>query len=257
MYLHPLKEWTVFGGIRFFKKLKKIHMKMSIKSIAFLLLLFSIGNTNALTAQADLEYFNAIDLRGNLEVNLAYGSETGVDIDKYDWSKVSLEVNGGVLTIKRKKPFKIKEYEDDAIKVTITYNKLNSIKARAGAKLRADHTLNSQHLHLDLNSGAEARLTIEAGELEASASEGAQIQLRGKVESFEAKVATGAQIEAYRLESEYAYIKAVTGGEAEVHASEMIEASAHTGGQVDYRGNPKKVRVNDRLGGDISGNGGR
>ena len=232
-------------------------MKTLIKSIAVLLLFFSVGNNTTLVAQADLEYFNGIDLKGNIEVNLVYGTETGVDIDKYDWSKVSLEVDRGILSVKRKKPFKIKEYENEAIKVTITYNKLNSIKARAGAHLRADHTLKSQHLHIDLNSGAEARLTIEAGELEASASEGAQLKLRGNVESFEAKVATGAQIEAYRLESEYAYIKAVTGGEAEVNASEMIEASAHTGGQVDYRGNPKKVRVNDRLGGDISGNGGR
>lgn len=230
-------------------------MKILLKKIIPLFAIALLIGAQTLYAQSDLQYFDGIDLRGNIDVVLVQGNETSIEIDKYDRNRVSVSVEKGILSVKRKKPLKIKEYEDDAIDIRITYQKLNELKARSGAHVRNQESIQSNHLHIDLNSGAKAKLTLDAGDLEVKAGEGAQLRMRGKAESIDAKVSTGAKIDAFSLESEYVYVKASTGGEADVFATELIEASAHTGGDVDYKGSPKKVRVDDKLGGDVNNKG--
>ena len=62
---------------------------------------------------------------------------------------------------------------------------------------------------------------------------------------------TGGVSDAVFLESEEAYVRARTGGEAKVRASKFIEARSSTGGQIYFRGNPQKTDLGSSLGGTV------
>ncbi|MEM1322416.1 MAG: head GIN domain-containing protein [Bacteroidota bacterium] len=226
-------------------------MKNTVKNWGFLLSLLAIS-FSTLSAQQSLEPFDEVYLKGNIKVYLQEGEDYQVDVDKYDDSKLSITVDRGILKIKRKKLLNYKQYEDEPIRIDITYKRLRGIKATAGTQVRNVGTIKGDQLEVDFGSGAQGKLELDVNDLQAEASEGAQLRLRGRSESVRVKVATGAQFEAFNLDSEYAYVKANTGAQAEVTANKAIEASAHTGGQIDYKGSPDKIDISDNLGGDIT-----
>ncbi len=76
--------------------------------------------------------------------------------------------------------------------------------------------------------------------------------MSGTTVSQNSKVATGGGFSAFRLDCERAYVKSSTGAAAKVVATELLEAKANTGGDIDYKGNPRKVKIKDNLGGNVN-----
>lgn len=223
-------------------------------SNSFLALLFI---ATSLTAFANptilhLDPFDEISVSGNVNVYLESGNEESVEISEKN-HKISVEVSRGVLKIKRKKPLKIKEYKDEAIDIKITYRKLRRILGASGSTISNSEAIKGDQLKLDFHSGAQGRMLVNVNDLDLSVSEGAQLKVKGKTVSQSASVSTGAVLSAHRLDSDRTYVKANTGGNANVVANELLEAKASTGGNIDYEGNPRKVKIKDTLGGNVSG----
>ncbi len=227
-------------------------MKKTINKLCLLLTLVMVSSSSLLFAQQELEPFDEIFMRGNIKVYLVKGGENQISIDKYESSEVTVEVDRGVLKIKRKKLLNYKKYEKPPIRVDITYTQLRRLKAQAGAEVRHKGTITSDQFRLEFGSGAGGEFDIVASDIKVEAKEGAVLVLEGESESVEFKATTGALIEAYDLKSNYTYVRASTGAQAEVTAAKIIEASAHTGGEIDYKGSPEKVKITDKLGGEVS-----
>ena len=225
--------------------------KISNSFLAFLFI------ATSLTAFANptihhLDPFDEISVSGNVNVYLESGNEESVEISEKN-HKISVEVSRGVLKIKRKKPLKIKEYKDEAIDIKITYRKLRRIRGASGSTISNSEAIKGDQLKLDFHSGAQGRMLVNVNDLDLSVSEGAQLKVKGKTVSQSASVSTGAVLSAHRLDSDRTYVKANTGGNANVVANELLEAKASTGGNIDYEGNPRKVKIKDTLGGNVSG----
>lgn len=224
-------------------------MKKTIQLIFACCLLVSTVNASSIVK--NVSPFDEVVLSGNIDVLLVMGNEEKVEIRKEE-DKISISVSNGVLKVKRKKPLKIKEYEQSPIEVRITYKVLRRVKASAGTEVTQQETMTADQMMLDFNSGAEGNFEVDMGNVEIKVSEGAQLKVRGKTVSQNSKVATGAVLHAYKLDCERSYVKASTGGEAEIVATELLEAKASMGGDINYRGNPRKVKIKDNLGGNVN-----
>lgn len=145
----------------------------------------------------------------------------------------------------------IKYNKQPTIKVAITYQQVREIKARAGASVYSDNTIEIEALHLRFSSGASGELVVSTKTLEVGVSEGGTLELQGETNFLEAKAVTGGTLAAYDLDSQSTIIKTNTGGSAKVMAFESLDATAKTGGSIAYKGDPKKVRTKDGLSGSI------
>lgn len=217
-------------------------------SAALFLLSTSFANATTILLQ---DPFDEALFSGNVEVTLVEGDNPNVKIHKNE-SQIKVDVEGGVLKVKRKKTLDLKDYKGEAtIKITVTYQKLRTISAYAGAVITGKDILVGDQLQLDINSGAKGDFDVEVNALEAIASEGGVLFISGRTATLEAKAHTGGQLDATKLDSERTYVKALAGGNAKVNAQEALEAQARAGGVIEYKGNPKKVNIKDDLGGTV------
>lgn len=197
------------------------------------------------------EPFDEIRVNGRIDLVLEAGEEDAIDIP-FDEDKVSVEVKEGTLVIKRKERWKYSSYKQ-SVKVAITYKeKLRGLSAYAGAEVSSHNALvTADAFELDFGSGAVAELEIAVDDLEVDVGEGAVLELEGTATELQVRAATGGQVEAFDLKAERVYARANTGGEVEVSAVKAIEATAHTGGFIIYRGDPERVNISDELGGKV------
>ena len=207
-----------------------------------------------------LPYFDQLKVYGPFRVYLEKGERESISISAYGWreDEIITEVKNDRLKIKLKDEFgvlKNKDKDQDhrrRVRVFLTYTELRVIDAVAGADLLSKSTIESGTLELSVAKGAVCDLDIEVNKLDVSVTTGGVAHLEGVAKIQEATVQTGSQLDAFYLESNDVYIKAHTGGTAEVRANKSIEARAGTGGSITYRGRPEIRDINTSLGGSVS-----
>jgi len=201
-----------------------------------------------LFAQQGLVPFDKIILTGNISALLVEGEHGGISI-KNNAEHIEYGVEGQTLKIESKNLINYKQIP--TIKIIITYNKLRSIKARAGASVFTDNIIEATTLNLRFSSGASGELTIDTEALEVGVSEGSHLTLSGIADFQEVKSVTGGNLVAYQLDSKEAIVKTNTGGSAKLMVYERITATAKTGGNISYKGTPEKEKINSGLSGSV------
>ncbi|MCB0588411.1 MAG: DUF2807 domain-containing protein, partial [Phaeodactylibacter sp.] len=195
-----------------------------------------------------LDYFDAITVAGDVELILTPGDEARAVITAEGISEddVTCYIKG--------KTLKIQLIEGlfqggDHARVEVTFQQLRALKASAGAKASATAPVTGDQLDLRAGSGAQIDLAVEVNSLVATATEGAMIKIEGSTETQEVTVATGAQYMGLDLQCDRTYVKANTGGQAEVVANKTLDANANTGGQIDYTGDPEEKNTRSLISG--------
>lgn len=198
----------------------------------------------------DINPFEEISITGNIQVQLEAGEEESlkIEFEGLPEDQLSVKVVQGELRLHSLNSLL---YKDVHVKAYITYKNLRSIKANGGASIRNIGEINSPALDIKTGSGASADLHIRTETLEATATEGGRLNLQGTAETQEVWAATGGQYLATALESHRTYVRCNTGGKAEVKASELLEITANTGGEVVYYGEPAKKFEKSILGGNV------
>lgn len=217
-------------------------------TLAFLLL----GFITTIQAQSEISVdpFDGISVIGNIDVTLEEGTPGKITLytEGIDEDDISIKVTRGTLRLRVLNSWL---YKNEIIRVYIPYETIRSIRADAGATIECENTLQTEQMEINIGSGASARLTLKVESLKGSASEGGQLVLRGETITQDVSAGTGGEFLAFDLECQRTYVRAGTGGIAEVVARELLEAAANTGGQVTYKGNPEEQKVKTFIGGDV------
>lgn len=197
-----------------------------------------------------LDDFDAVLVTGDIELVLMPGNELKAEIDARNISddEVKVRVVRGVLKVQVINSLFVK---DDDVTVTVYYKNLRAIKGLAGAKIKHKGVISGDKLLIDLNSGAYANLEVSLNAFEGSASEGAVLKVKGTSTTQTANASSGARYDGVDLTTERAYAKAGTGGTVKIMAKEFLEATANTGGIIEYSGAPKEREIRTLLGGSI------
>lgn len=198
----------------------------------------------------ELDAFDAVWASGNLDLVLIPGDieRAVVEISGAPVDELSVKTVRGELRINYINALIYKNYQ---AKVTVWYKSLRSVRGHAGVRIHSESPLKADRLELRSTSGARLELSIQAHSLEASASEGGILRIEGTTQSQDAYAATGGQYEAYQLDCQHTYIRASLGGTAQVTAFKKLEATAHTGGSVEYIGDPEERIMRNIISGDI------
>lgn len=214
----------------------------------------------AVRAQTSFSDFTSIDVTGPFKITLipAEKEKVQVDYNGVDHDDVMVEEHHGCLYVKMKSKHYFDEWDwaDNhfpTVYLNISYKSLSELRAQAGARIEANDAINAQTIFLTSSMGATIDVPVKAEKVIGDASMGAELFLNGSTEHLEIDSRMGAQVSASRLQSKSAEVHSSMGAEANVTATEEIDASAGFGGTINYSGGASAQHTSTNFGGVVSG----
>lgn len=208
------------------------------------------GNGNVIKQDREIGHFTAISAGTGLDVFVVQGETEAVTVeaDENLHDNIITEVRGDKLVVKIEDRIR----RAKAMSVYITLVDVHKIHISSGCDFKTESTIKVQELDIEVSSGADADLDIHVDKLSCSVSSGADANLWGTANYFYGKASSGSDLDAHKLIAKICKAKASSGADVSVNATEEIDASASSGGDVSYYGNPTKVDVNTSSGGDVN-----
>jgi hypothetical protein len=237
-------------------------MKTKILFIAFIFLLYCVSLVKHAFAQSNQEErqvanFTKVEIVGHFEVViLPDGNEKLVLTGEEERLKnVITEVVGSRLVIRydRENRWWRNENNRNKIRVQLSVKQLEYISAAASADVVVKDTLKADRMRIEASSAGSIKVNVTANELIADCSSGADIRLSGNTNRFSAEASSGADIKAEELTAAICNLVASSGADISITVTDEIQATASSGSDIRYRGNPARVKVRSSSGGDVRG----
>jgi len=201
------------------------------------------------TESRKLGSFHSVDISGNFELTLKKDSVQEVTISSPDdfMSKVITKVENGVLYI----------YSDGfllnrRLRVSVSSDSIKSLMAKGACKIETDHQLVIPDFSLQLLGASEAELDMKvAGKINLTTKGASKVELKGTCSAFKIDGVGASQIDADELLAKAVDVRVSGATDAQVYASESLNAEAYGASKIDCQGHPKTVKKTDNIGSSI------
>ncbi|MDR6969475.1 hypothetical protein J2X31_003506 [Flavobacterium arsenatis] len=218
-----------------------------MKKLTIIMLLISSLGFSQVTKK--LGEFDAINVFDRISVELIPSSENKIEIKGDRSGEVEIVNNNGKLKIR----MKLKKLLDgEEVSAKLYYTKLESIDASEGSYVIGDDVIKQSSIKVNAKEGSEIRLNIDVQKAELRAVTGGILQMKGAATNQDASIGTGGILRANGLETSQTTVKITTGGEADVRATELVDAKVRAGGTITVFGSPKQINKKVTLGGSIN-----
>jgi len=218
----------------------------SMKNLAFSLLVFSsIAFGQVEKKVGDFTKVTSFD---QIDVFLVKSNENKVVIDGKEGNEVELVNKNGELKIRM--PLE-KLLGGDHISVTIYYKNLTAVETNEGSRIASGDLLESISFDINAKEGSEVKLILETQKLNVRVANGSKITIEGTADNQDVLVNSGGIYEAEKLKTQQTTITANAGGEADIFATDFVEAKVRAGGDITIYGKPKQINQKVIAGGSI------
>lgn len=218
-----------------------------MKKLSIIMLL--ISSLGFCQVNKNLGEFTEINVFDRISVELVPSSENKIEIKGDRAGEVEIVNNNGKLKI-RMRLKKLLDGED--ISAKLYYTKLESIDASEGSYVIGDDAIKQSFIKVNAKEGSEIRLNLDVQKAELRAVTGGILQIKGSATNQDASVGTGGILRANGLETSQTTVTITTGGEADVRATELVDAKVRAGGTITVFGSPKQINKKVTLGGSIN-----
>ena len=215
---------------------KIIYSLLIVSSMAFAQETKNVGDFNKVTS------FDQID------VFLIKSDENKVIIDGKEANEVELVNKKGELKIRM--PL-TKIMSGDNISVTVYFKSLDAVEANEGSRIACGDTIKATFFDIIVKEGSEIKLLLDVEKLKSKVSDGSTVSLEGKASTQDVLVNSGGIYEAEKLVTSQTTITANAGGQADVFATNVVDAKVRAGGEITIYGKPKQINQKVIAGGTI------
>lgn len=170
-----------------------------------------------------------------------------VEADENLHELIETEVREGTLYITSSKNI----WSASSKKIHLSVDFINEIRVSSGAEVFSENTFTSEKLAVNASSGAQANLDLKVNDLRCESSSGAEIKLSGEANNFDASSSSGSEIEAYGLKARNCNAEATSGSDMELMVTEVFVGKATSGGDIKFKGRPKKAQQDNTSGGSV------
>ncbi|WP_372651033.1 head GIN domain-containing protein [Draconibacterium sp.] len=207
------------------------------------------GNGNVTTEERNLEDFNALNVSRGMNVYVTMGNDYNVvvEADENLHNSIVTELRGEELHIKAIDIIR----NASSLKVFVTLPQLEAAKSSSGSNVYSENILNVKNIDLAVSSGANLTFSLNADEIDAKASSGSNIFLEGNAGSISAKASSGSNIKAGDLKAKSARANVSSGANIWLRTENELQATASSGGNVFYNGNPSETEISKSSGGNV------
>ena len=179
------------------------------------------GSGDMETRTLDLNDFDVIQLGGAFSVDISFGDKQSVEITIDDnlWDNLEAEVSGDTFELGWDKSCD----PDDDCKVVIVMKELEMLEVHGAC----DATV------ADFD-GARFEFNVHGA---------AELDINGKVGELDIQISGAGEVDARDLQAKHVKVRISGAGDADLYASESIDASISGAGNLDYWGSPEKEKT--------------
>ena len=192
--------------------------------------------------------FTKVTAFDKIEIILIQSADNKVIVSGNDAESVQFVNKNGELKIRM--PID-KILSGENISVQVFFKKLTAIEANEGSRIASESIIKSVGFDIIAKEGASIEVSIDTKKLNSKISSGAIIDIKGTAKNHESLVNSGGIQNAASLISEQTTITINAGGEAEIYATEYVNAKVRAGGNIRIFGKPKQIDQKIILGGTI------
>jgi hypothetical protein len=193
--------------------------------------------------------FNKVTSFDQIDVMLIPGKENSVLIDGRGANDIELINKNGELKIRM--PL-LKMLDGDHISVTVYYKDLSAVEANEGSRIACGDKIESTSFDIIAKEGSEVKLILDVDKLNIRTANGSTVTLSGKAKVQDVLVNSGGIYEAENLKTQQTTITCNAGGEANIFASDLVDAKVRAGGNITIYGKPKQINQKVVAGGNIN-----
>lgn len=224
-------------------KHKTTTMKKIILAVAVCIAQFA-----AAQVKKNVGEFDKIKVFDRITVELIPSSEEKIEINGTRSNEVEVVNKNGELKIR----MALKKLLDgEEIETKVYFKKLTKIDANEGSFIGCDKPLNQTSIYASAQEGAQVKIALDVEKAEIKAATGGLIKLSGTAKNQDVSIGAGGILEAKNLKTSQTTVSVKAGGNAEVNASELVDARVTAGGKISIYGKPKEVKRKTTLGGTI------
>lgn len=217
-----------------------------MKKLTFTFLLI----TTAAFSQVEktLGDFTKVTSFDKIDVLLIKSTENRITINGNEAESVETDNKNGELKIRM--PFSQTMGGED-ISVTLYYKNIEAVEANEGSRIASSEIFKATIFDIIAKEGAEVKINLEVEKLNVKATSGGIINITGKAKNQDLLINSGAVYTAEKLETEQTKITVNAGGEADIYATNLVDAKVRAGGNITIYGKPKQINQKVVAGGNI------
>jgi hypothetical protein len=214
-----------------------------------LILLACVVQTTFAQVTRDLGEFSAIKIYDRLTVSLILSSENKIIITGNREGEVEVVNNNGELKLRMPFP-KLLSGED--ISVKLYFKNIESIAVSEGSQVSSEAKFKQTIMDLNAREGAEIKIDLDVEKVNVKAVTGGIVELSGQASNQDVTLMTGGILKSKELETSQTTISVSAGGNAEIHATTLVDAKVRAGGSIYIYGSPKQINRETLFGGTIT-----
>lgn len=195
----------------------------------------------------DLTKFSELEINGKFDVRVYSGTEYSVKLNGTEKEKDRYNIYQRDQTLvieydgNKKKKWDLKDLALDEVQIEITMPSMERLEASGVGKLRFDD-FSVDNLTLDIRGPVKVRGEVHTQKISVNLSGSAEADLSGSTVMLDADVEFASRLKAYNLNAVDAVVDVSGASSAKVNVSGTLEMEEGVASDIDYRGNPEKVR---------------
>ncbi|MEQ3663741.1 MULTISPECIES: head GIN domain-containing protein [unclassified Olleya] len=193
--------------------------------------------------------FNEVKVFDLIKVSLVKSDENKVMITGEDVDDVEIIIKNNTLKVRMKFD---RSFDGTKTFVAVHYTDLKVIDANEGAIVVGNELITQDSIELRAQEGASIIVGLDVNTVNVRAVSGGIVETRGKANTQDITLNTGGIYEGRDFETKNTTVKVRAAGEAEVNASDSVDARITAGGTIDIYGDPQIVTKKHTFGGSIS-----
>ncbi|GFZ83922.1 hypothetical protein GCM10011531_13640 [Aquaticitalea lipolytica] len=216
--------------------------------VSVIIVLVSLNLSAQNPLEKEVGEFNEVKVYDLIEVNLIKSNENKVIVKGEDVSDVEVINKDGKLKIRMKFD---KIFNGTKTFVAVHYTKLTIIDGNEGSFISSNELIEQDYIELKAQEGARLKIGLDVNKVDIKAVSGGVVETRGKASSQDISLSTGGVYEGKAFETKTTSVSIKAAGEADVNASETVNAKIRAGGDVNIYGNPQTINEDTALGGRV------
>lgn len=219
-----------------------------IKSILTLFICLNISFIYSQTITKNPGDFESIRVFDKISVQLVPSKESKVEIKGSRGSEVEVINKNGALTLRM--PL-LKLMQGESIEAIVYFVNLESVEANEGSFVACASPIETVNFKVGVKEGANVSLILKNLKTTVNISSGGILKLNGSTENQDVIMKAGAELDAKNFVSKQTTISLNAGGNADINATDFIEAKVRAGGTIYIHGKPKKINQKSIIAGEI------
>jgi len=239
-------------------------MKKSILLIAMILIGTSAhaqwwkrikGNGNTIIQTRQTANYDKVSVSGSFDVQLVRGEEGEITLKGEEnlLEHIEVYVKNNVLILKVKDNINLSSSWNKTITIEVPVIEITGVKLSGSGDISTQTTLKATDFNAAVSGSGDISLAIEATNLYVQISGSGDINLSGSADDLTVKVSGSGDVNAYDVAAQDATVTVSGSADVTLTVKGTLNAKVSGSGDIQYKGNPKKVVSKVSGSGDVNG----